>query len=401
MTQSSIRKIFENFIIIAIVAVLVHTGLAELHYIFGWSMDTRSKLIIAGFCFDFLFTVEFFIRIALSKKERGLRHYFLFERGWVDFLASIPLLLLDSGPTLFHLLFPDLAAEGGVGGIFSSLKTVKAIRVTRILRLLRAVKILGKIQHADSAMATRHISTISTVSCVTVILVITIFGFFNFSSVDKFMETKTVEYKQILENSIDMAEKDKDPDTLKSELVKKYFRRSTSGIKTDIILLMWEGKDPHILVQNFKHQEILHTFMVRYDQSSGIYRFLDQFQTFSFSADEHPYKMIISNMIPLEFEARVNFVMFSIIVFLILGFMLVYTRHFVQTVSDPINVMRLGMEKADSNLEVLTLEQYEDDETYKLAEQYNEKWLPLKQKESSREEVSLDLSLDDFMGKKF
>jgi len=81
--------------------------------------------------------------------------------------------------------------------------------------------------------------------------------------------------------------------------------------------------------------------------------------------------------------------------------MLFYTRHFVQTIADPISVMRLGMEKSDYNLEVLQMEQYEDDEAFQLAKQYNEKWLPLKQKESTREEASLDISLDDFMGKGF
>ena len=63
-----------------------------------------------------------------------------------------------------------------------------------------------------------------------------------------------------------------------------------------------------------------------------------------------------------------------------------------------VNVERI--EKSDQEWKkLLTPEQYEDDETFKLAEQYNEKWLPLKQKESTDEGMSLDISLDDFMGK--
>ena len=36
-------------------------------------------------------------------KKKG-RYYFLEEKGWIDFLASVPLLVLNSGPAFFAVL---------------------------------------------------------------------------------------------------------------------------------------------------------------------------------------------------------------------------------------------------------------------------------------------------------
>lgn len=102
MVNSKIKTILENFILVAILLVVIHTFLYEISIYLHWTIFTRNILIICGLVFDIIFSIEFFIRtIAASKiKEKGFVQYWFYERGWVDFISSIPLLVFDSGPSL-------------------------------------------------------------------------------------------------------------------------------------------------------------------------------------------------------------------------------------------------------------------------------------------------------------
>ena len=77
------------------------------------------------------------IRIAVFKR-----------RGWVDLAASVPLILLNSGPAVLALAAGGVSVLG-LGGILNVLKVIKAIRIARILRLLRVLKIFKQIKYAD------------------------------------------------------------------------------------------------------------------------------------------------------------------------------------------------------------------------------------------------------------
>ncbi len=85
------------------------------------------------------------------------------QRGWIDLISSVPLLLLSSGPEVLLMVFPEIGHGAGLG-FMSSIKIVKAVRVSRILRLLRLLKVMGKIQNTDSQMANRHIAMVSTIA---------------------------------------------------------------------------------------------------------------------------------------------------------------------------------------------------------------------------------------------
>lgn len=67
-------------------------------------MRARSGIIWIGLGFDVFFTMEFLTRFYLALSNGRGSQYFFRERGWVDFLASIPLLLLNSLPHVLALL---------------------------------------------------------------------------------------------------------------------------------------------------------------------------------------------------------------------------------------------------------------------------------------------------------
>jgi hypothetical protein len=115
-------------------AVIVFLALAEIPcedfaLLFGLPLGLRRLIRCAGFGFDLFFTAWFLVGLYAASLNRKTRRFLGFEGGWMDFLASVPLLVLYSGPAMFSL------AAGG-------LPLVPALaRITRNLRFLRFLKI--------------------------------------------------------------------------------------------------------------------------------------------------------------------------------------------------------------------------------------------------------------------
>ena len=139
----------ENLIIVAILLVIAHTIIDDLSIVLNWSGRTRDIIMILGFTFDLFFTAEFVGRGIVSSRTTGFANYIKYERGWVDALSSVPLLLLVSGPAFVYYII-GAESDSAFVGFLSVLKTAKAIRVTRILRLIRIIKLFGKIQNTES-----------------------------------------------------------------------------------------------------------------------------------------------------------------------------------------------------------------------------------------------------------
>jgi hypothetical protein len=158
-----VGEILETVVVVGIILVLVHTFLDDFAVVAGWGVRARSWLIWAGLGFDLFFTVEFFTRLYIALSNRHGTTYFFRERGWVDFLASIPLLLLNSLPHALALL-AGAGLLSGLGSFMNVLKVIKAVRIARILRLLRVVKLFRGIRYARSPMAQAHVSSITTIA---------------------------------------------------------------------------------------------------------------------------------------------------------------------------------------------------------------------------------------------
>lgn len=88
---------------------------------------------------------------------------------------------------------------------------------------------------------------------------------------------------------------------------------------------------------------------------------------------------------------------FVVIIFIVFSFMVFYTKHFVQNVSDVIHIMNAGFRKKDYNLLVKIPQSKSDHEIFRLAKFYNDAYLPAKMKKSDTGTKNSSLSMNDLM----
>lgn len=367
-SRTRLNNALEGVVIVAIILVLIHTFLQDLAIVLGWAWDTRRVLLIIGFAFDLFFTIEFLVRLYYAVLDRAAGRYFWRERGWIDFLASIPLLLLNSGPAVLAL-----AAGGGtvigVGGMMNVLKVVKAIRIARILRLLRVLKIFTAIRNTESPMAQRHMAAVTTLSVS--IIVISIVAFVGIASV---VDMPSLDAEERMQNiraaSFIDARNLADPD--QSELLRDY---ATS--QSAILVVTEDGQTRFSRHDNAYYDEFFGPGDYGYLRSGEVGVFFD--------------------LRPLNVEeARQNIAYFAVIVILVLFVLLIYSPHFALTVTDPIHVMERGFSERGHNLEVRIPERYAEDDIFRLARLYNRVYLPMKDRAGVEDDGGLtDLSLDD------
>ncbi|MCF7928288.1 MAG: ion transporter [Spirochaetales bacterium] len=366
--RSPIKTALENLVIVAIILVLIQTFLEDYAVLAGWEWDLRRTLIFTGFGFDLFFTIEFCIRIYYAALNHRTKAYFFRERGWIDLLASVPLLMLNSGPTALAIMAGG-GAVVGTGGVMNILKVVKAIRIARILRLLRIIKVFRQIKNADSVMAQRHVAMVSTISIS--VLVFSILGFTIAGSFFRIqgLESSFTAYRSTVEESI-----------LEQNLAEPGKERQ---------LAAFASSHPQLLIVKDGGA----TRYTRYENS--VYR--SRFGPRDYSHTERGEVEIFFSSIPINQQhSRDNLLFFVVVVLLVAVFLIKYSPHFALTVSDPIHVMRRGMAEKDYNLEVRIPDEYQDDDIFRLAAQYNDKYLPLKDRNrEEHESTELDLKLDD------
>lgn len=362
--KSRVHRRLEGLVIVMIVLVLIQTFLEDFAVVAGFGWDLRRILIYTGFVFDLFFTLEFLIRFYNALTEMRAADYFFKRRGWIDFLASVPLLALSSGPAFFAMILGGGGAVG-FGGILNVLKVVKAIRIARILRLLRIAKIFKQIKNTDSPMAQRHVAKISTMTIATFVFVIFLYSLLgNFTGLPSSFDQAQARYAGAME-------------TL-SEASMRNSARLTGYARVDDSLLIVKEKGE--------------TIYSRYDNAyyakafgPGDY-FYGERGELQFFFDLREVNIL---------SARDNLLYFTVVIALTLVFLFLYSPHFALTVTDPIHVMRRGMDEASYNLEVRTDGEYAGDDIYLLARSYNETFLPMKNRVQSTEESGgSDLSLD-------
>ena len=153
----------ESVVVVVIIVALVHTFLEDLSVLAGWTVAAKRWIIWAGLAIDLFFTIEFFCRLYFALIKGQGAEYLFRQRGWIDFIASIPLLLLNSLPSTLALL-AGAGLVTGMGSFLNVLKVIKAVRIARTLRLMRIVKLFRRIRYIRSPMAQRHIAIITTIS---------------------------------------------------------------------------------------------------------------------------------------------------------------------------------------------------------------------------------------------
>jgi len=373
---SRVIQFFETLVIFAIVLVLAQTFLEDYAVLAGWSWPVRKFLIFSGFGFDLFFTLEFLIRFfsALSKRRAG--EYFFRRRGWIDFFASIPLILFNSGPMVLALLAGGGVARG-LGGVFNVLKLAKAVRIARILRLLRVLKVLKQIKYAGSVMAQRHTAKLTTVA-----ITATVFTFFVWS----LLESGGV-VPRVLEEEYLRAQR-----SSAVRVVEILQSAELSTQEREVELSRFIEQNPNILIVKRNGE----TEASRYSNRE----FTRLFGPVDYGYLERGAYSFYLSRIPLAKErSKRTLLLFMIILAMVLSFLLYYSSHFAITVSDPLLIMRRGFSEPGYKLEVKIPERYRDDDLFRLAKLYNEEYLPLKERMGQEEgPTQSDLSLADLSG---
>ncbi len=340
----------EVVVMAAILLVLVQTVLEDAAVLAGWPWNIRRALVFTGFGFDLFFTVEFLVRFYLAVSRGKVRGYLFRERGWIDFFASVPLLMFNSGPMAASLLFSGSLAMGA-GGILNLLKVIKAIRIARVLRLLRFVKIFREIKYVDSPMAQRHVASVTTMGVSAVIF--TIIGFSTLGAVFPFPDSGTLE-----ERNEDLLIAGIEGSLAAGGAWLSPFLETRS----EILILEVEGKTVFSRFPDEYYQKWFGPNDYRYVEGEGCTVFLDG---------------RMSNAM----QSRDNLMYCAVIIVMVVVYLFIYSPHFAMTVSDPIYVMRKGMEENGYNLEVKEDPRFPEDDIFALARAYNETFLPLKNRQ--------------------
>ncbi len=355
------NEIIENIVMAAIFLVLVQTFLEDLAVVAGWTWTVRKTLVLTGFCFDLFFTIEFLSRLYRAVERGNVREYLILKRGWIDLLASIPLLLLNSGPSALAVILGG-GAISGAAGILNVLKVIKAVRIARILRLLRVLKIFRQIKNTESVMAQRHVTMVTTMGVSVFVFVLLIASVFT-----QMLPVTTVEKeneKKVIEIMMAWAEGDE----------------SAAVNYSDLLIVKKDGE----------------TVFSRYD---------NEYYTENFGYSDYLYSEYLGNEYFFDLrgtsgiQSMNNLIYFIIILVLVMAFTFIYSPHFAMTVSDPIHVMRRGFDENSYNYEVRIIREYENDDIFRLAEGYNDTYLPMKDRNQAEngeiDADSLELKMDD------
>jgi len=363
------KKVFESFITFFIILVTISTIVEEFFSLF--LSKYIDYFIYINFIFDFVFTLEFFIRVFISRKESGFLNYFTSGFGWIDFVASVPLLILSSGPLLYSYVFGDFDLKSfSFLSFINIIKIAKIVRVTRILRLLRFLKILKNIEFINSRIAQRHINYLVSLSITIVIVSVLVLNFLGINISSFAGNDIRDKYSMVLSSALDISIK-----------TSKDF----SKVAVDIL-----SKDSDIIEVYFKNDKILSkNFELNFNHISYI-------EDFYFNN----MKVYYINTPLIKLEAIFTLIIVFVVLFLSIGIVVVYSKKFALEISDPIIIVSNGLNKPDFFLKIR--EDYKhDDEVRELIDGYNSVWLTTKVKYTSEiyegKMIDLDIELDDFL----
>jgi len=339
--NSYIGKAFEGLIFFFIILVILQTFGEEFAVYRGFSVQIRKYLLITGFSFDFIFSAEFISRLIVSGKKKKAGVYMVREGGFIDLLSSLPLLLLNSGPLMYMTFFSGQNMLFFSIGSLSFLKIVKIIRIARILRFLRALKILSKTK-------IRYIMTPRYINAVLIIVIFICVGAFTgfcFVENNAIIQPQAAAIEKIL--------------LFSPEIFQKL---GPALSQTGTILMIKKNND---VVYRGIDREIFDNFYMG-----------DDFYTRMIGG----YEVFFNNMDTKRVHALIHMMILAIIIGVILGITTMYRGFFNRHIASVVNVMLRGFSTAAYSTPVRIRRGREDFETYRLAQQYNRKWLPIKRR---------------------
>jgi hypothetical protein len=349
---SYLGRFLESLLFVLIILVIFETYGEDLAVYLNLSVAMRRYLLMAGFFFDVVFSVEFIARLIMSGKRGKMGRYIAREGGIIDFLASLPLLILSSGPLFFMtylsdsngIIMPIVSSLSlGTMGTVRFLKIIKTIRIIRVFRFIRAVKLFGKVK-TRYAMTPRYIG--APVLIVTAVSVAALIGF-TYLEDERIIQPRAEEVRGIVESYLALEE---------SGELHLFFRGCPS--------LLFIEEDGEILFQNITPEEF---------QSSY---FNDDY----YVVETAGHVVYLDRKDVLKTHALVNMLVFDIIIASIILMTTIYRRFFNRHIASATNVMYRGFKTTDYSTPVRIQNNRKEFEIYQLADQYNKKWLPIKRR---------------------
>jgi hypothetical protein len=348
-------SVAETVVSIAIFLVVIQAALEDVAIAAQLPAAIRNAIAVSAVFFDLFFTVEFLIRLTSAAGQGRTGLYLTKERGWIDFLASVPLLVFSSGPVAIAWL---AGASGALalGNLLNLLKVIKAIRIARILRLLRIAKIFRSIKYAQSPMAQRHMANVTAIAISVLVgglmLVSTIAAVVEMPGLEAAFAARPALVGRALEQSAST------PTSLDAAVA------TTAAADPGLLLVKLDGSTRYSRYDNATYATAF---------GSGDYACVRQ-ETPSGGLLEVYYDLRTYH----AQAGRESLLYLFIVLMLVLVLLLVYSPHFAMTVSDPIHVMSRGMAESGYNLTVRVPERYAEDDVFELARHYNEVFLPMK-----------------------
>lgn len=345
-----IKYYLDRFIILAIILALFHLFLDEFSRIEHWSVLANKIILTTGLAFDFIFSLEFIVKIIFAAKEKRVSVYLKHERGWADLCTSLPVLLLVL-PSVYFTLFgkPGCDSSAFFCNILLFLKDASA---ARLLRFMRIIKLFGKIKTSKSPMVEHHVSVICTV-----VVSAMVCCFFIFSLFAAPVSRKIIERAQFFDESISTI---------------KYLENKTKISYIEIAKKLFT--DEKNLLKLSHRDEII---ISRISDE----KFIEYYTSEDFAQIDNRGFVLQYSVIDLNRElACSNIIFFIIVLVTLFSVSVFYKKHFIYTVSDVIDIVNKGFKSRQYNEPVIIRKEYEEDEVFKLAKFYNEAYLPAKLK---------------------
>ncbi len=317
--------------------------LEDVSVLASWPATPRQAVRLAGFFLDLYFASEFLARLGLALGERRAGSYLGRERGWLDFLAGAPLLMLVSGPWAADALF---AAGLSTAGLLA------AARAARALRLLRPARLALGLGDRSPGMAVHHASLLALLGSAVLALGLAALAL-------------SGPLRPGAERGLG----------LRQELTAAQLPEggSLAALVREDPSLLIVRKGRATLFSRHPDAEYEREFVL------GDYRFLRSGELELFFDSR-----------PAAAEAAAQDLLFQLLVLLLLAALFgFYAPHFARLVSDPLEVMRRGLAEDGFNRQVRVPEARREEEVFGLAREYNERFLPLKDRERRGEPPAL------------
>ncbi len=341
-----LKSKWENFFLVIIIFSIIQLFLEEFAAIGNWLVSTRHILIYIGFAFDLIFTIEFIIRLIVSSKKGSIGIYLKYQRGWIDFLASVPILIFYSGPMVYYIskiVQVTMVSQLVTFKTLKLIRIIRIIRISRILRLLRILKIFGKISKSAANMVKHHVATVATTALSSLIiglfLIHLLFSLLGWPGLEFFGMQRSKQYSKMIDKAVVLA--------------------GQFNIEINQSLNLMFATDKRVLNLTHNQQDIIK----KYELDEMLSRY-----------DLNDLMVIEKDTISLWFEvsdinkyiAKTNIEIFLLVLFILAGILFFYSRHFVRYIALPLDAVGQKITDPSYSPKLDIKEAYKEDEVYQI-----------------------------------